>query len=342
MQRVIDLRSDTVTRPSRAMRDVMANAEVGDDVYGDDPTVKRLEDTVAKRLGKEAALFVPSGTMGNTLCYKVLTEPGDELLMDGLAHSLHFEVSAAAALCGVQIRALPSKKGLFAATDVTAAVKPERYYLPRTRVLVIENTHNFGGGTVWPKEELASVAKAARDAGLFVHLDGARLFNAEVASGVSVKDYASNADTVSICLSKGLGAPVGSVIAASRTRIEQARRYRKMWGGGMRQVGILAAAGLYALEHNVARLAEDHDNARHLAERLATVPALAVDAASVSTNMVFAKVVKGGAEGLAKELAKADVLVNATGEGELRFVTHLDVDAAALEEAVTRVKRVAA
>ncbi|MBI3609553.1 MAG: threonine aldolase family protein [Nitrospirae bacterium] len=242
MKSVIDLRSDTVTRPTPAMRKVMAEAEVGDDVFGEDPTVNRLQERAAELLGKESALFVPSGIMANQLAIRALTQPGDEVILEAQAHIFHYEAGAGGALSGVQFYCLPGVRGILKADQVAEAIRTDEYYLPPTRLICLENTHNRGGGTIYPLETIRAVAKVARSRGVAMHLDGARIFNASAASGIPAADYAKPFDTVSFCLSKGLGAPVGSMICTTRNRIPHLRRLRRMFGGGMRQAGILAAA----------------------------------------------------------------------------------------------------
>jgi threonine aldolase len=335
----IDLRSDTVTQPSAAMREAMASAEVGDDVFGEDPTVNRLQDFVADRLGHESALFVPSGTMANQICLRVHTAPGDEVILDAGGHSFNYESGATAALGGVQIKPIHTDAGVFTAEQLDAAVRPLAYYMPRTRLVMVENTHNAGGGTVWPLEQMRAVTSRARAHGLAVHLDGARLFNAEVASGVPARVYAACADTVSVCLSKGLGAPVGSVIAGNRDLLTEAHRLRKMFGGGMRQVGVLAAAGLYAVENNIERLGDDHANARRLAEGLAAVDGLAVELERVHTNMVFFDVTREDIDAatLVERMRERGVLAVNLSPRSVRLVTHLDVSAVQMEQACERI-----
>ncbi len=279
---MIDLRSDTVTRPTPAMRRAMAEAEVGDDVLGDDPTVAAL----AQILGKESAVYMPSGTMTNQVAVRTWTEPGDEIIIEAGAHTYFFESGGPAALSGVMCRLIQGERGLFTADQVRAVLRPANEHFPRTRLVCVENTHNRGGGTVWPLRQVAEVAAVAREAGLKVHLDGARLWNASVAAGVPEKDYAAHFDSASVCFSKGLGAPVGSALAGTREFIARARRFRKMFGGGMRQAGIIAAGALYALEHHRERLAEDHANARRLAEGLAGLAGIEIDPATVETNIV--------------------------------------------------------
>jgi threonine aldolase len=341
--RPIDFRSDTVTRPTPAMRRAMAEAEVGDDVYGEDPTVRRLEERVAERLGLEAAVFVPSGTQANQIAIGVHCRSGDEVLTEAGSHILHYEGGAVAALWGVQPNALPGERGLLRPEQVVARGGVKDIHGPTTRLLSLENTHNRGGGTVWPVERFRAVVEAGRKAGLAVHLDGARLFNAAVAAGVPASAWASLTDTTSVCFSKGLGAPVGSALAGSRAHIAEARRLRKRLGGGMRQVGILAAAALHALEHHVERLAEDHAHARRLAAGLAEMAGVAVSAAQVETNMVFAEFPLPAGEMVAR-LAAEGVLTNPAGSSPraLRLVCHLDVSAGDIDEALARIRRVLA
>ena len=329
----IDLRSDTVTRPTEAMREAIARAEVGDDVYGEDPTARRLEEAVAELLGHEAALFVPSGTMANQLALRALTRPGDEVMIGKDAHCWLFESGALAALAGAQTQLLPGD-GRFTADAVRAGFKAEISYLSPTKVVALENTHNMGGGVIWPEAQQAEVQAAARALGMSLHLDGARLWNAAVASGRSERALAAGFDTVSVCLSKGLGAPAGSLVVGSRDVIARCHRFRKMYGGGMRQVGVLAAAGLYALEHHRARLAEDHANARRLAELVGEGPGLSIELARVETNIVMVGVeAPVAAADLAAACAAEGVRCSAFAGNRLRLITHLDVDRAACERA---------
>ena len=331
---MIDLRSDTVTRPTAAMRRAMAEAEVGDDVLGDDPTVQALERRVAEILGKDAAVYMPSGTMTNQVAIRAHTEPGDEILIEASAHSYFLESGAPAALSGVSCRLLQGRRGLFTAADVRAALRPRNYHFPPTRLVCVENTHNRGGGTVWPVGQVAEVAAAAREANLALHMDGARLWNASVASGVAEREYARHADSVSVCFSKGLGAPVGSALAGTHAFIDRARRFRKMFGGGMRQAGIIAAGALYALQHHRERLAEDHANARRLAEGIAGLPGIDLDLATVETNMVVLGVTRMPAPEFADRLRAAGVWVLARDADSLRAVTHLDVSRRQIDEAI--------
>ena len=337
----IDLRSDTVTCPDDGMRAAMAHAVVGDDVYGEDPTVRQLEERVALLLGKEAAVFVPSGTMANQLAIGIAVVPGDEVIAEQGSHTVNFEGGAISALWGAQPRTLPGVRGVFTVEQLAAALRPDNSHFPRSRLVTLENTSNRGGGAVWPLERMREIASFARSKGLTVHLDGARLFNAQAATGVKVAEYAAQADTVAVCLSKGLGAPVGSLLAGGKGDLEKARRLRKRLGGGMRQAGILAAAGLYALEHNVERLADDHANARLFAEGLAALPRMAVDLKSVETNMVFAEVKERDAAWSVLAFRAAGVLCNAEGStpGLLRFVTHLHVSRQDASEAAARIGR---
>jgi threonine aldolase len=329
----VDLRSDTLTRPTPAMRRAMADAEVGDDVYREDPTVTALEERVAELFGHEAALFVPSGTMGNQIGLRLVCEPGQEVLGDADAHILTYEMGAAAALFGLSSRTVVSVGGRLSAGQLIAQVRPHGdWHLTATAAVAVENTHNRGGGLVQPLAELEQLFAWSRGAGVNVHLDGARIWNAHVASGVPLSTYGQLADTASVCLSKGLGAPIGSVLVAGAERIATGRLWRKRLGGGMRQVGVLAAAGLYALDHHVERLAEDHEHARLLAERVG------VDPAGVETNMVVVDDVPAPA---VAEAAKAQgVLVGQVSDRRIRLVTHLDVDRAGIDRAAKVISQV--
>lgn len=326
--KTIDLRSDTVTLPDDAMRKAMATADLGDDVYGEDPTVRRLEAIAAERLGFEAAMFVPSGTMANQIALRVHTRPGDLVLAGRGAHILAFEGGAASALWGLQVVSAPDS--LFTAADVRAVVPPDDPHYAPLRVVALENTHNSSGGRIWPMEQLVEVVRASRDAGLELHLDGARLFNAAVAQRLNVSEIASHFDTVAFCLSKGLGAPVGSVVCADAERIHEARRARKMLGGGMRQAGVLAAAGIYALENHVDRLAEDHANASRLADGLRKLD-LSVDG-DPQSNIVMFRVPRAGR--FAKCARERGVLVNPFDASRMRAVTHLGVNSEDVDTAL--------
>ena len=328
---MIDLRSDTVTRPSPAMREAMANAEVGDDVFGEDPSIRALEEETASLLGKEAALFVTSGTMGNQLAIALHTRPADEVIVGWGAHVMNNESGAGPALSGVQF-AVVGQNGFFDANDVEAAIQPGVYYVPRTSLVCVENTHNRAGGRVFPQALAIEVAACARTHGLGVHLDGARIWNASVASGLSPKELAAPFDTISVCFSKGLGAPVGSALVTTRANVERARRLRKMWGGGMRQGGILAAGALFALRSNRARIAEDHASAKAFAERIAKAPGAKVDLANVETNIVNVDV-ETSAEPVVAAAKELGLLVAASGPKRIRVVTHLDAPRADVERA---------
>jgi threonine aldolase len=323
---LIDLRSDTVTRPTEGMRRAMASADVGDDVYGEDPTINALEERVAALMGHEAGLFVPSGTMGNQIGMRLLCQPGQEVLCDADAHVVTYEMGAAAAVFGLSTRTVVSDGGRLSAQALIDQVRPRGdWHLTSTAAIAVENTHNRGGGIVQPLGELQKLWNWSRDAGVAVHLDGARLFNAHVASGIDLATYGGLADTASVCLSKGLGAPVGSVLVSSAERIGIARLWRKRLGGGMRQAGVLAAAALYALDHHLERLAEDQEHARLLAKRLG------VDESTVETNMVVLDDVPAP---VIAEAAKAQgVLVSQVSARRIRLVTHLDVDRAGIERA---------
>ena len=327
MPELIDLRSDTVTRPSPGMRRAMTEAPVGDDQYGEDPTVNQLQERIAKLLGKEAALFVPSGTMANQIGLKLLTRPGDDVIVGEEPHIVWHEAGAAAANSGVQFTTI-GRGGLFTAEDFRAACKPPGHIVyPPTGLVAIENTHNRGGGVVFPQADAAAICAAAREVGVASYLDGARLFNAAAASGRSLAELAAPFDVVSVALSKGLGCPVGSLVAADKATIARAVRVRRMFGGAMRQSGILAAAGLYALDHNLGRLAEDHTNARLIAEPLTGLPGIALDLATVQSNIVIFHLAPSlpDAAAIVARAREAGVLVSAFATRTVRAVTHLDV-----------------
>src|SRR5881397_2444379 len=285
---MIDLRSDTVTKPSPAMREAMARAPVGDDVYGEDPTVNHLQEMAAALLGKAAALFVPSGIMANQLSIRVQTQPGDEVIVESRSHIVRYEHGAAAALAGVQLHWVGGDRGILEPGQVEAAIRPKDPYTIPTTLICLENTHNSGGGSIYPLSTIERIHTVARGRGIPMHLDGARLFNAVVATGVSAAEYARHFETVSFCLSKGLGAPVGSLVVTNdRPMVDTLRHFRRMYGGAMRQAGILAAAGIYALEHNISRLKEDHEHARRLARLLQKIPTVSLDPDRVETNIVM-------------------------------------------------------
>jgi threonine aldolase len=323
----IDLRSDTVTRPSKGMRQAIAAAEVDDDVLGHDPTVLQLEECIAKTLGKEAALFVPSGTMANQMSIRAHSPPGTEVILERWSHVRNFEAGASHALWGVGFVPLEGRRGFLDPQEVRAAIRPSIPHLPRTSLVWAENTHNYSGGSVWPVELLDAVADIAHEAGLPFHLDGARIWNASIACGQSPARIAARADTVSVCMSKALGSPVGSLVAGTRAFVDRCWVIRKQMGGGMRQSGILAAAGLYGLEHNLPRLAEDHANARILAENLARLDGVDVDLEATQSNIVVFDVAKTGKtpKEILDQCSGRGVLFVPFGPTRIRGVTHLDV-----------------
>jgi threonine aldolase len=328
---MIDLRSDTVTRPTHEMREAMMRAEVGDDVYGEDPTVIALEHEVARLTGKEAALFVTSGTMGNQLAIATQTRPGDDVIVGEGAHPIFYEGAAAAALSGVQFT-VAGRGGFYTASELQASVQPRVDHAPRTSLVAIENTHNRSGGRVWPVQAAQAVADRAHALGLAAHVDGARLWNASVACDVDVATLCAPFDTASVCFSKGLGAPVGSAFCGPRKLVAEARRLRKRWGGAMRQAGILAAGALYALGHHRTRLAEDHANARALAEKMARLEGVTVDLLAVETNLVNIDV-DVPADDVARAAKSLGLLITASAPHRLRAVTHLDVSRQQIETA---------
>jgi len=339
----VDLRSDTVTLPSPTMREAMYRAELGDDVMGEDPTINRLEMMSAERMGKEAALFVASGTMGNLTALLTHCQRGHEAIMGNLSHTFLFEAGGSAALGGIHPRTLPNQPdGTLWLEDIEAAIRPENPHHPRTRLVCLENTHNRCGGAVLTPEYTDSVGELAHRHGLAVHLDGARVFNAAVALGVEVRDLTRSVDSVQFCLSKGLSAPVGSMLCGTRAFIAEARRWRKMLGGGMRQAGVLAAAGIEALDNMVDRMADDHANARRLAEGLADMPGFAVNLASVQTNIVIWNLTTDRAtpQEVAKRLRAQGVKISAIGGGQFRAVTHYGVEAGDIDRAVAVTRQV--
>jgi len=325
--KIIDLRSDTVTKPSAEMRKVMFEAEVGDDVFGEDPTINKLEERVAELLGKEAALYVPSGTMSNEIALAILTEDGDEVYCDGSSHIFNYEGGGPAIIARVQIYPLQGKRGIFTREMVEEVLRPDDHHFTPSKLIEIENTSNRGGGAVWPLAEVRRLFELTRERGMKLHLDGARLWNAAASSGTSEKEYAKYADTVSVCFSKGLGAPVGSALVGSKALIEEAHRYRKRLGGGMRQAGILAAGALYAIENNRQRLTEDHRRAKMLAKGLSVIPGFGIDLEHVDTNILMVDLSERGieAEDFSKRIAEKGVLVTQAGVEKVRFVTHLQV-----------------
>ena len=333
--KIIDLRSDTVTKPTLEMRRAMMEAEVGDDVFGEDPTVNKLQNKIAEKFGKESALFVPSGVMGNQVCIKTHTQPGDEIIIEQESHIVVYETGAPAVLSGVLLKTIMGEKGVITADQIKKAIRPKAYYLPRTKLICLENTHGRAGGTIFPLEEMRRIGELALNENIRMHLDGARLWNASVASGITLKEYAQGFDSLSVCLSKGLGAPIGSVILGTREFIEHARTYRKMFGGGMRQVGILAAAGIYALDHHIERLKEDHEKAKYFGHQINIPKSFHVDASGVQTNMVIADIVRAGLtqEKVLRELQNRGVLLTPERYNSVRAVTHLDVSSEDVREA---------
>jgi threonine aldolase len=342
MDRLIDLRSDTVTKPTSGMLEAMLRAAVGDDVFGEDPTVNALQERAARLMGKEAALFVASGTMGNQLSIKAHTQPGDEVIIEAGSHALNFEGGAGAVLSGVQFFAIPGSRGVFEAGQVEAAIRIDDVHFPVSRLVVVENTHNRGGGTIFPLSKIHQIRELADQRGLHMHMDGARLWNACAATGISPAEYAAPFDSVSVCLSKALGCPVGSLVLGTKDFIKRVHRFRKIVGGGMRQAGFLAAAGIYALDHHVERLEEDHRKAKKLAEGLASMKNVMIQPAEVETNILYFDVSR--AERTAQEVAGAlrakGILVLPTAKTRIRCVTHLDVSFAEIDRAVQEIERV--
>jgi len=342
---VVDLRSDTITRPTPAMRSAMAEAEVGDDVYGEDSTTNALQQRVADLLGKETAIFVPSGSMANQTSIRAHTSPGDEIICDVSSHTYLYEAGAPAALSGCSYAFVQGDRGVFTVEQVKASVKPAgNHHFANTRLVLVENTHNRGGGSIWPVEAMAEIHQFARQAGLAVHLDGARLMNACVASGKPPTEYTRYVDSCSICFSKGLGAPVGSAVAGTRAFIDRVHRFRKMFGGGMRQTGILAAAALYALDHHVERLADDHAHAKRLAGAIADVAGIRLDPDHVQTNIVIFDLDDrlAPADRFVEKLGAAGVRMLAIAPARVRAVASLEVDQAGIDRAIDVVRKVAA
>ncbi len=338
----IDLRSDTVTRPSQAMREAMASAPVGDDVYSDDPTVNSLEERVAAMFGKEAGVFTPTGSLANQLAIRMLVAPGEELIAETNSHIVRAELGAAAVFSGITTRTWPAKNGLLIAKDALNIARPNSGpYLVSTTAIAVENTHNFGGGTIQPLDEIKALRKGADELGLALHLDGARIWNAHVASGVALNEYGKYFETISVCLSKGLGAPIGSVMLSTKDRVTKARIWRKRYGAGMRQVGLLAGAAHYALDHNISRLSEDHRRAKEIAIAIASVNASLIDPNTVETNIVgldLSALPITAAE-LAARTKDAGLWISALGPKYARLVTHLDFDDAQCAQAIEILKR---
>ena len=343
-ERPIDLRSDTVTRPTPEMRKAMAEAEVGDDVFGDDPTVNALQERAAEIFGTEAGLFVPTGSMGNQVCLGALAKPGDEIVCDAGAHFLHYEGGSVAAHLGLMMRPLTGDRGVISADQVAHVLRPGNMHNPRSAVVAMENTHNAAGGRIFPIDEARAVSKVAHDAGAAVHMDGARIFNAQVATGVPVSEWAACADTVTFCFSKGLGAPIGSMACSTQAVIDEARVLRKRLGGGMRQVGVIAAAARVALESAVERLADDHANARRLADGLKELHDDAVDLATVETNMVYLNLEPFSTQApeVSSKLQQEGVITLGIPGSKMRLVTHRDVSEADIDSALAAFRRVLA
>ena len=336
--KTIDLRSDTVTRPSEAMRQVMMTAEVGDDVFGDDPTVNKLEKYVAELFEKEASLYVPSGTMANQICLKAKTERGWELLCERECHVVNYEVAGPVIHAGLLVNMLTTEKGMVSADQVRDNIRIKTLHSPETRIVALENTHNRHGGTILPQDEILKVRAVCDEFGLILHLDGARIWNVHVATGLSLADLTRPFDSVSVCLSKGLGAPIGSMILGSKEFIDKCRRERKLFGGAMRQAGIIAAAGLYAVQNNIDRMSEDHRNAGLLAEGLNKLEIFRIDLDRVQTNIVIANIISEEfSEEVLLKIRESGVWAVPFGPKKIRFVTHLDVSREDCEEAVERI-----
>lgn len=332
---MIDLRSDTVTKPSKAMREAMMKAEVGDDVYKEDPTVNKLENYCAELFGKEDALFVPSGVMGNQLCLNVLTQPSDEVICDKYAHIFQYESGSPAMLSGLSLNLIEGENGIITPEQVEPLIRPSSaYYMPRTKVIEVENTHNVAGGVIQPLENIRALKSLADKYDLKMHLDGARLWNASIKTGVSLAEYSSYFDTVSVCLSKGLGAPVGSVILGEKDFIKEAFRMRKAWGGGMRQIGILAAAGQYAIENNMSKLSEDHEKAESLADHISKLPGVEIDLNLMQTNIVMFEHVTLEVEDVFQKCKDKGLLLSLGSVGVIRAVTHLDISSEDINNAI--------
>lgn len=330
---MIDLRSDTVTRPSKAMREAMAWAEVGDDVWGDDPTVNNLQEKCKELTGKQAALFVASGCMGNQLAIKCHTNPAEEIICEWDSHIVKYEIAGPSFISGVQLMPLKGKKGVMDTVEVKEHIRPDWYHYPKTSLVCIENTHNRAGGTIYPLDEIKKISKVCKDNSLKLHLDGARIFNASVESGVSIKEYASLVDSITFCFSKGLGAPIGSILCGDEEFITKAHKYRKILGGGMRQVGIIAAGAIYALDNNVTRLKVDHKNARHFAEEIAKLPFVELDLESVQTNIVIFKTKKNAFK-IREECEAKGLFVSNDRTEFMRAVFHLDVSEDQTQQAI--------
>ncbi len=334
---MIDLRSDTVTQPTYDMRQAMAQAPVGDDVMGDDPSVNELEAFVADLLGKEAAVYMPSGTMTNQVALRLHTQPGDEIFLESEAHIYYYEGGGPAALSGVSCRLLPGENGVFSAAQLKQSIRPQDPHFPSAQMVCVENTHNRSGGRIFPMAAIKEIAQVCQQQDLILHMDGARFWNACVATGIDEAAYAAPFDTVSVCFSKGLGAPVGSALVGTHAQMAQARRFRKMFGGGMRQAGMIAAGALFALQHHRDRLKEDHENAQHLAQGLQNIKGIEIDPQGVQTNIVNFDVPDSAAEEVAKNLAQEGVAVLATGQHRIRAVTNLMVSRDQIDQVIDAV-----
>ncbi len=333
----IDLRSDTVTRPSKAMREAMANAEVGDDVFGDDPTINKLQERCAEQSGKDAALFVPSGCMANQLAIKSQTNPAEEIIVEADSHIINYEIAGPAFISGVQTLPVKGNKGVLTAEQIKKSLRPDWYHFPKNSLICLENTHNRAGGTIYPIDEIKKVSELAKELKIRTHLDGARIFNAVVETGISLKEYAGYFNSVSFCFSKGLGAPVGSILCSDKETIEKAHKFRKVLGGGMRQAGILGAAALFALDNNIDRLKEDHKKARRFAERISELNGIEIDLSTVQTNIVIFKV--NNAAKLVSDLKGAGILAAEGSPGFVRAVFHLDVSEEQVELTLNTFKK---
>jgi len=331
----IDLRSDTITKPSQAMREYMMQAEVGDDVFAEDPTVNRLQEKVAGLLGKETALFVPSGTQANQICLNANTQPGQEVIVDYNAHIFNYESGAGSMLSGIQLHPITGENGFPSVEQVKEVIRPFDDHYPQTGLICLENTHNRAGGTIFPIEEIAKISDLAKEHNLRMHLDGARLWNASIETGIALSEYGKYFNSVSLCFSKGLGAPIGSIIVGTKKFIKKAHFYRKAYGGGMRQVGIIAAACEFALENNLDKLKIDHNNAKKIAETLHSLPGIDIDLKSVQTNLIIFDVAKMGksASDVCSLLEENDILALPFGPTKIRFVTHLDVSSENADQA---------